>query len=256
MVCNVVSFSLWGSNPVYNHGLEENIKLIRELLPGFQTWVFCTKDILPSTRTFCLETPLVKLIERDETPGFYCTSWRFEPMFDSEVDVCLSRDADSRITRREVAIVMDWIQSSRHTFQIIRDDKNHHSKIMAGMCAAKRGAVGGLREAFFNCFKGTRTYGSDETALKTVLYPHVLPFSLVYLGRGARGYPNEEIRTIPDPDPGVPFIGEVVCEVDGQTYRRVRSHTVMPYESYLFKLGLLILVVVLVFFALRFLKRS
>ena len=47
----------------------------------------------------------------------------------------LSRDLDSRPTRREVAAVEEWLDSSK-AVHIMRDHPSHKAAIMAGMWGA------------------------------------------------------------------------------------------------------------------------
>lgn len=246
----VVSFVLWGSNEVYNYGLLENLQFIREHMRDFEVWVYCTRDILDTTRKTCLETPRVKLFERHVNPGFFCTAWRFEPMFEEGVDVCISRDTDSRITSRELTWIRDWLSNSERGFHVFRDDPGHRSPIMAGMCGSRGSIVRDLKQPFFEYFQNSIRYGIDEEALKNVIYPAVLPDLTVYRGRNAPIFPGETcIREIPDPKPGEPFVGQVVENIHGRMYRRVRKNT-LTTSDFIVRIGIIgfLILVAVVFF--------
>jgi hypothetical protein len=62
-------------------------------------------------------------------PGMF---WRFFPMIDSEVDVFIVRDIDSRINQRDEKAVNEWLESGK-TLHIMRDHPHHHYKILGGM---------------------------------------------------------------------------------------------------------------------------
>lgn len=246
----VVSFVLWGSNEVYNYGLLENIRFVQQHMRDFEVWVYCTKDILEITRKTCLETPLVRLIEREGKPGFFCTAWRFEPMFEEGVEVCISRDTDSRITLRELTWIRDWLNRPGKEFHVFRDDPGHRSPIMAGMCGSRGPIIRNLKTPFFDYFQNSLRYGIDEEALKNIIYPAILPSLIVYRGRNAPILPGETcVQEIPDPAPGEPFIGQVVKRIDGREYSRVRKNTFVTSELILKAAiaGVIVLLTIMIF---------
>ena len=61
--------------------------------------------------------------------------WRFYPI-ESDIDIMLSRDVDSRITEREMNLVNQWIESDK-TFHIIRDHMGHKIEILGGTWGCK-----------------------------------------------------------------------------------------------------------------------
>ena len=46
--------------------------------------------------------------------------WRFHPAGETDVDVMISRDTDSRLSAREVAAVQEWLSSAADV-HIMRD---------------------------------------------------------------------------------------------------------------------------------------
>jgi hypothetical protein len=58
--------------------------------------------------------------------------WRWLPLDDPDVDIWLSRDADSRLSQREAKIVDEWINSGK-TLHCIRDHRCHFNYIMGGL---------------------------------------------------------------------------------------------------------------------------
>ena len=63
--------------------------------------------------------------------------WRFLVLDDHEVDRFLIRDADSLISKREVAAIEAWQQSDKR-FHLMRDYFSHTELLLAGMWGGRR----------------------------------------------------------------------------------------------------------------------
>lgn len=218
----VVSFALWGTNKVYNDGFLENVKLVKELLLGFKVVVYCTPEVT------ILQSDLSGvdvIVISDHPSDFSFIKWRYEPMFDETVDVCLVRDSDSRITRREVRFVTEWLDGDS-PFHIMRDSPSHRSKIMGGMFGVRGGFVRHLRTPFSEYIGSCKRYGIDEEALANVIYPHVHNHALYHLSESSKKFPWEKnIITTMHPDDSEPFIGEVIIDFEEGRYIRTRTNT-------------------------------
>lgn len=218
----VVSFALWGDNKVYNDGLLENIKLVGDLLPGFKVVVFCTPEVTILQKD--LSGTDVRVIH-DHPSDFSFIKWRYEPMFDETVDICLVRDSDSRITAREVRFVNEWLESGL-PFHIMRDSSQHRSKIMGGMFGVRGGFVRHLQKPFSEFIGKCRRYGIDEEALAEVIYPHVHDHALYHLSESSKKFPWEKnVITTTPPSSSEPFIGEVITDFEEGRYVRIRTNT-------------------------------
>lgn len=57
--------------------------------------------------------------------------WRFLPLLDNDVEILITRDLDSRITKRETSAVAQWLSSSL-SFHVMRDHPLHGAFILAG----------------------------------------------------------------------------------------------------------------------------
>lgn len=218
----VVSFALWGTNKVYNDGLMENVKLVHQLLPGFKVVVYCTPEVTILQRD--LKEVEVRVI-RDHPPDFSFIRWRYEPMFDEGVDICLVRDSDSRITRREVGFITEWLDSGL-PFHIMRDSPSHRSKIMGGMFGVRGGFVRHLRDPFREYIGRCKKYGIDEEALAEVIYPHVHRVALFHLSESSKKFQSEmNIKYTKPPSDSEPFIGEIITDFEDGRYIRTRTNT-------------------------------
>lgn len=221
-MAKVVSFALWGTNKVYNDGLIENVNLVKELLPGFKVVVYCTPEVTILQRD--LKDVDVRVI-RDHPPDFSFIKWRYEPMFDGGIDICLVRDSDSRITKREVRFINEWLESGL-PFHIMRDSPSHRSKIMGGMFGVRGGFVKHLRDPFREYIGRNKKYGIDEEALAEIIYPHVCQTALYHLSESSKIFPLEKnVKYTMPPSDSEPFIGEVITDLEDGRYIRIRTNT-------------------------------
>jgi len=132
---NVISFCLYGSRATYILGMKENISLGKKFYPDWQIRIYYN-DTVPD-----------KYIKEYEQEGAVCIKcenigknkmnwegmvWRFFPFDDENVDFWISRDADSRLSKREADIVKEWTESDK-TLHCIRDHRCHYNPIMGGM---------------------------------------------------------------------------------------------------------------------------
>ena len=131
-----ISFSLWGSEPMYNQGAIENAKLAEE---HYEDWecVFYLGDNVPDETISALHTfSNVRLIsvKEDKSPDWTGMFWRFGAI--DEYDIAVFRDTDSRLSQRERRAVDEWLDND-HILHIMRDHPEHSEPIMGGMWGAK-----------------------------------------------------------------------------------------------------------------------
>jgi len=77
--------------------------------------------------------------------------WRFTVADDPEVDAFVVRDADSRLTSRDAAVVADWLRRRPETaaaFHCVRDHPAHADSFVNG------GLWGARRKQLFARFNG------------------------------------------------------------------------------------------------------
>jgi hypothetical protein len=136
-----ISYSLWGSNKVYTYGIVENVILASTLYHGWIVRVHHNDTVPENILQWLREQPNVQLIHH---PGTELKAsnmfWRFEDFFLPNTTVIV-RDADSRISPREVRLVNEWLASDKN-FHVIRDHDTHTVPIM--------GCSGGCRN---NCLE-------------------------------------------------------------------------------------------------------
>lgn len=143
----VLSYSVYGSDPVYFRIIDDNLARIRSSYPGFVTRFYHDASVNASMRChfecvypdlvdFCYTSRLATSIPISlQSNAVHSNSfsaqfvdlaymhkmiWRFLPIGDSFVDIMLSRDTDSFVIDREVHAVAQWLDSSNHIAHIMR----------------------------------------------------------------------------------------------------------------------------------------
>ena len=129
----VIAFSLFGDHPRYCETAKLNVMVAQQLLPQW-TCRFYVDDTVPlavrdSLRSLGAQVLEVSAADRQALSGLM---WRFLVLEDDNVDRFLIRDADSLISRREVAAIEAWLQSDRF-FHLMRDSFSHTELLLAGM---------------------------------------------------------------------------------------------------------------------------
>jgi hypothetical protein len=203
---NIFSFSLYGNDRKYTRGLLENIKLINSKYPLWHIWVYLGDDV--TTETKALYSPFcnVKLIETYAN-GFHTKFFRYFPIDTEEVDICIVRDADSRVNDRDNACIKEFIDSDK-LFHIIRDHPNHKHLIMAGMWGIKKGCLTDLICDLFLKWKQNNIidFWSDTKFLVECIYPRVNTKSLIH---DDLNHFNDGALELPHKINGMHFIGQV-----------------------------------------------
>ena len=126
-----ISYSVWGDNKVYTYGIIENVLDAKKFYEGWIVRVHYN-DTVPQNIVDWLKTQdNVELVHHPGTKKKASnTLWRFEDLFIKDA-VTMIRDADSRITERELTLVDDWLRSDKD-FHIVRDHHHHTCPIIAG----------------------------------------------------------------------------------------------------------------------------
>jgi len=167
----VISFSLWGNIPNYTVGAIRNAELAKETFPGWICRYYVDensvpKDVLDKLMSFD-NTEVIHVGKGDWTGMF----WRFYACADSEVDVMLSRDVDSRVSERDSIAVNEWLASDK-SFHIIRDHPHHHYKILGGLWGVRNNRLRGMKQLISQWNKQNRKQ-TDQWFLAQIIYPKI-----------------------------------------------------------------------------------
>lgn len=181
---NVFSFTLFGGEDKYCKGLLKNIAVIETTFPGWEAWVYCGEDIPEDILLDLADHSCVRLIPTHQE-GMINKFYRFFAIDTPEVQICIVRDTDSRITDRDQACIHEFLQSEK-AVHIIRDHPNHHHRMMAGMWGIKKQALFFLQnrvQDLFETWKQTQPSGdfwSDTLFLCEVVYPKIAQVSMIH----------------------------------------------------------------------------
>jgi len=159
---NVLSFSLFGSAPIYRVGMLANLKLAKQFYPDWQVWVYCRE----------IGTELRVALQKEGAwlKDFPCGNAmlaRFFAIDEPAVDCMLVKDADSRIGERELGPVKNWIESGI-PFHTIRDHPHHIQPFMGGhFGCTKKGLHGTSIRQLTTDFPHTNNKGERDSIYNT-----------------------------------------------------------------------------------------
>ena len=195
----VFSFCLFGSRDKYVKGLLKNIELISAEFPDFEIWVYLGDDVP--------ELPFYSNVKYIHTgvKGNENMFFRFFPIDDESVEVAFVRDADSRVYKRDVGFIREFLASDKK-FHNIKDHIHHlDCRIMAGMWGIKKGL---LKRKLYDFYLDWKTYSSvsnfwDDMSFIGVIYVLVMGSMLLH----DKIDPNEKH-----------FVGQVYDFKDGEEY--------------------------------------
>lgn len=135
---NLISFSLWGSDPKYTIGAIRNVELAKYIYPEFKCRFYVAADV-PVGVVIQLEDLGAEIVYVGELGGFSGMFWRMRAINDA--DVVLIRDCDSRLEVREREYVDMWLKSD-YLFHTIKDHPAHIPfEVMPGLMGLKRSKI-------------------------------------------------------------------------------------------------------------------
>lgn len=207
----VLTFSLWGDAPKYNIGAIRNCELALKYYPDFECWYYIHIETVP-------ENTIIELLKFNNAKIFLKSGdlkvnkpmmWRFEAIDDTEVEIIMSRDTDTRILPREVKAVEEWINSNK-IFHIMRDHPYHTSSILGGMFGTRKIPEIDNWKVIMDNFKQEGDIWYDQHFLNNYIYPLIKNNCLVHssfhkIENFAENFPLEY-------DNDFRFVGEYVYE--------------------------------------------
>ncbi len=215
---NIISFSLWGDNPVYTHGAIVNAQLAPHVYPGWRCRFYCDESVPDHVRRELRR--LGAQIEMITDPKLFQLKplWRFFASDDPGIDRFVCRDADSRLNSHEAVAVDDWIKSGL-PFHIMRDHIYHMEVILAGMWGGVSGVLPNVHDLADVALGYRRNKWNDQEFLRDIVWPLVRDHSRVHDSifgfRGAGDFPD-------------------VCRLPGKVHvgGAIKSMPDWPHESW------------------------
>ena len=165
----IISFSLWGDDPKYCIGAIKNAKLTNQIYPGWISRFYCGKSVPNNIIDELKSIQNCEVLIMNENGNWSGMFWRFLPASDSDVEVMISRDCDSRLNLREKTAVDQWMKSS-NMFHIMRDHPWHITVILGGMWGVKYPELNNMKNLIDNYSKG-EFWQVDQNFLREIIYP-------------------------------------------------------------------------------------
>ena len=210
----ILAFSLYGQDPVYTIGAVKNALLHKKIFVDWEMRVYHNNTV-PKKILEQLQDNNVTLINVGEDTGYRGSLWRFLQAGEN-IERFISRDTDSRISKRDECAVEEWIESDKN-FHIIREHPiGHNWVINAGMWGCKGNVLTNLSSImndFLSRFDSKNNKYSDQIFLKEVVYPLTKNNSLIhdeYFNYEQTGVAIKRDRKLDD----FAFIGESIDEND------------------------------------------
>jgi hypothetical protein len=151
---SIISFCLFGDNPLYLEGAMQNISLAHEIYPGWRT-VFYVSDKIPADfleelKAAASEVHCVQDVFTSEREQLICGMyWRLYALELTNMTRIIFRDCDSRLSRREAVAVEEWSRSGK-SFHFMYDHPYHGVPILGGMWGYAGAPILNIRSAIEN----------------------------------------------------------------------------------------------------------
>lgn len=172
---NVVSYSLFGSDPFYHRCAMAAARMTPLVFPEFTARFYCAPDVprpvLAALRDSGARV-LISTLPTEDVSALAGTLWRFLAFDDPEVDVVLCRDVDSPILPRERAAIDLWL-GGEAAFYCLRDHVLHAEPLLAGMWGGFTRVLPRLGPLIGKHIKSDHSRISDQRFLRTRIWPMI-----------------------------------------------------------------------------------
>jgi hypothetical protein len=210
------SFCIYGNKPIYYEGLLRNLDIIANINKPKPPHVLIGHgaDILPEYKEKYESYPFVKLIKiADEFSESTMCSRLLQLDTLPRPAYVFCRDADSRISPRDIWCIQSFINSQRK-LHVIRDHYYHKQKIMGGTCGflleeSTMNFTELFRKSMIEFANLNKAYGLDEYFLSNMIYTKFTPQE-IWINSNCIGHIGEQINKIDLPQKDdTDFIGNV-----------------------------------------------
>lgn len=224
---NVISYSVYGESPKYLVGMVRNIELAAQLYPNWYVAVYCDHNAYNFLSPYS-NLHHTSLILHDDDHWCPRMMARFLIADDPTVERFIVRDADSRLSKREVEAVQQWINEGTRG-HVMRDHPAHAQPMMGGLWGirfsendfpCKQWMGNAIRDYLasypensqFRPYK-TNDYADDQNFLHKFIWPYIQHSCTQHDSVSRHAYPGS--KPFPSPRPDFPrFVGEVWCVDD------------------------------------------
>jgi hypothetical protein len=194
---NVFSFCLYGPRADrYYVGMQQNVLLALKYFPTWKVYVYLGPDV-ESDMVGWLHAYHNVVIRETGQLGAINMIHRFFAIDESDVELMMVRDADSRIHWKDRWAIQEFANSPQFIAHTIRDNIVHTAHMMGGLWGIRKSAGISIRDAYAS-YKEDETLGyrlaHDQNFLADVLYPRVKPRLLVHYSNGRKGVGEHAIE--------------------------------------------------------------
>lgn len=174
----IISFCLWGDNKKYTIGAIRNAQLLKTIYPGWIARFYCGTSVPKYILEELSHADNCEVVLMNEPGDWKGMFWRFYPASESDVEVMLSRDCDSRLSMREKLVVDEWLKSDKN-FLSLKDHPYHTISILGGMWGCKYPILKDMKELIGQYTKGN-FYQVDQNFLTEKIYPIVKDDMMIF----------------------------------------------------------------------------
>jgi hypothetical protein len=162
----------------------QNIELAKKHFPNWKVYLYVSPDI---DMGFLHQISQYSNVVIRWT-GKMGTINRIERLFaidEPQVETMFVRDADSRIHWKDRWAINDFLKKPRFVAHLIRDNKDHASKILAGLWGIRKSADINIRSLYEEFLKNPKDLffgedGMDQSFLGSYLYPIIKSKALLH----------------------------------------------------------------------------
>jgi hypothetical protein len=184
-------------------GAKRNAQLVGTLYPGWIARFYVSRSV-PSQVIRALNQLGAEVIFMPGD-GYAGLFWRFLAAADPDVEIMISRDADSRLSMRERAAVDAWLRTGK-SFHIMRDHPRHQTAILGGMWGVRKPLLSNMNE-LLKGWRRNHYWQADQEFLGHTVYEIARNDCVVH---------DEffDHKPFPTKRAGYEFVGESVNEKD------------------------------------------
>jgi len=185
----IISFSLYGTHPKYTNGMICNVELAKIIYPEWICRIYYGVSVPESVIEILKSYENTEMVLMDESEnGIFPMVWRFLAIDDDDVEIMLSRDADSRLSFREKKCVDIFIESNK-LLHSIRDNENH-TDVMGGMWGIKKNDRVKIKNLIDNSI--CNHYDCDQHFLRGLIKPSFEDSLLTHCSVFLNNFPIEK----------------------------------------------------------------
>lgn len=171
----IISYSLWGSGPIYTRGAIENAKSVPKIYGKEWKCRFYIDSTVPPEIVDELKKlnncDIILMPNHTESSGMF---WRFLAFCDPDSEIVLIRDCDSRVSNREYLSVLEWLAvSDLYPLHLIHDVNS--TRYIIGGCWGGRSNEFREMNKWIKEWNVNFQYGDDEDFLCDVVFQKFFP---------------------------------------------------------------------------------